>query len=103
MHRYFRHLRARSGSAAIKHCYLRQTREPPRDADFELVNCELCGCQYLADDEILRVYMDSADLSRFVLDAVGEVWPPCRDCGATKWDVVVADEVAPEWKWACRI
>lgn len=76
--------------------------ESPRDADFELVNCELCGCQYLADHEVLRVYTDPADLSRFVLNAVGEAWPPCRGCGAADWDMVVAKEVAPEWLWACR-
>jgi hypothetical protein len=75
---------------------------PPRDANFELVNCELCGRQYLADHETLQVYTDPADLSRSVFNAVGEPWPPCLQCGAANWGVLVAEKVAPEWQWACR-
>ena len=75
---------------------------PPSDADFEVVDCEPCGRQYLADHAALRVYVDPTDLSRSAFDAVDKPWPPCAGCGTADWGVVVADEVAPEWRWACR-
>ncbi|HYT89404.1 MAG TPA: hypothetical protein VEL76_11920 [Gemmataceae bacterium] len=74
---------------------------PPHDADFELVACDHCGRQYLADHECLRVYLDPADLSQVALNIAADPWPACRGCGRSEWDCVRASSVAPEWQWAC--
>ncbi len=75
---------------------------PAHDADFELVACDRCGRQALADNECLRVYPDPADLRVFAFNIEGQPWPPCRGCGRADWDMVAAAEVSPEWVWACR-
>jgi hypothetical protein len=72
----------------------------PHDADFELVACERCGRQLLADHEHLRVYTDPADPRAVVQYIAGEHWPACRGCGAADWDFVPAPTVAAEWRWA---
>lgn len=57
------------------------------DDDFQLVCCDLCGCRYLYNAEILRIFLDPADLTRVVLNIKGAEWPPCRCCGALDWNI----------------
>ena len=71
------------------------------DADFEIVACERCGRQSLADHEHLRVYTDPDDLRTLALNSVGEVWPACRRCGQADWDFVQAASIDEEWLWVC--
>lgn len=71
----------------------------PHDADFELVACERCAHQALADHEHLRVYTDPTDPRAFSLNIAGESWPACRGCGAPDWNFIPATTIAPEWQW----
>lgn len=72
----------------------------PHDADFELVACDRCGRQVLADHEHLRVFIDPADPRAIARNIDSEPWPACRGCGAADWDFVRAQEVALDWRWA---
>jgi hypothetical protein len=76
--------------------------EQPHDADFQLMNCDRCGHQYLVDDEILRLYLDPT-LREHALMAVGEPWPRCRGCGALEWDLVPAETATADWSWAVKM
>jgi hypothetical protein len=66
-------------------------------ADFELVECNLCGHQCLVDHEHLRVYTDPDDLSLGFLNTK-EDWQPCPGCKRGDWDFAVAARVSPAWR-----
>ena len=72
-----------------------------REAQFELVACDACARQYLADHEHLRIYTDPDNLSAYFLNTELRS-KPCAGCHRTDWDFNSAADVAPEWQELVR-
>ena len=73
--------------------------EQPHDADFQLMNCDRCGHQYLVDNEVLTLYLDPT-LREHALNIESKPWPRCRGCSAADWNLLPAEAAAPQWAWA---
>jgi hypothetical protein len=78
------------------------------NSDYHLHRTTCCGGYCVEDDELSDLYLDPADLSRWVslLRERSDTSPfPCPLCGAAEWELVEVQELADvpdEWRWACH-
>jgi hypothetical protein len=82
------------------------------DEDFALCKCPHCGRIYLIEYEVDTIYLDPDDLGRrvgidinvssFVCEGCGTIWPPGAWIGPkapTGMQVCWADLAASRWRW----
>ncbi len=55
--------------------------------NFHIVQCVDCGCQYLYEDELTRIFHDPTDLAIVTHDFVGEPSRACRSCSKENFSV----------------
>ncbi|MCM3002695.1 hypothetical protein [Priestia koreensis] len=82
------------------------------NADFRVVECDFCKCQYIHDFEHCTLFYDPNDLDRsfltlFRYDDDEKNYPlPCRKCKEKEWDFTDIDDderehvLKGEWGWA---
>lgn len=69
--------------------------------------CSECQGQYLYNQELNDVYYDPEDLSRHFFKIAGLDLPPCRYCGALRWQFAIAapDQAQVQsgpWAWTLK-
>ncbi|WP_078414239.1 hypothetical protein [Priestia abyssalis] len=80
-------------------------------ADFRVVECVFCKCQYIHDFEHCALFYDPNDLEQefstlFGEDEVKHYPLPCRKCKREDWDFIDIDYderenvLKGEWRWA---
>jgi hypothetical protein len=78
------------------------------NSDYDLLRTMCCGSYAVEDNELQDLYIDPADLTRWITllyDPRAEAPPRCPFCGAVTWDtneVTNLAEVPEAWRWATR-